>query len=189
MYSNAFSRAVDHTMRFEVGGFWNSSADGVADGTNLRACGYVNDSNDPGGVTKFGIAKNANPNVDVPNLTWSQAQDIYYNKYWLASSCDKMPGRIAALHFDTCVNNGISRAGKMIQSAIGVVPDGVVGPDTLANLANFDGITLCNTLCNTRAQYYNSLVSANPSKGEYIKGWLARVENMRAFVTDEDTDF
>ena len=31
--------------------------------------GYVNDPDDPGGETKFGIAKKFNPDVDIKNLT------------------------------------------------------------------------------------------------------------------------
>ncbi|TAK57863.1 MAG: hypothetical protein EPO24_09350 [Bacteroidetes bacterium] len=44
--------------------------------------GYVNNPNDPGGETKFGISKRWNPTVDVKNLTKEQAIEIYRVKYW-----------------------------------------------------------------------------------------------------------
>ncbi len=44
--------------------------------------GYVNDGNDPGGETNFGISKRAYPNLDIKNLTKDEAKQIYYRDYW-----------------------------------------------------------------------------------------------------------
>ena len=44
--------------------------------------GYVNNPNDRGGETKYGISKRAYPNVDIKNLTLDKAKQIYYNDYW-----------------------------------------------------------------------------------------------------------
>src|ERR1035437_9900976 len=103
-YSQAFINAVNHVMLYEAGGFWNINADGVQDGTNERNCGYSVDPSDPGGETKFGVAKNANPDVDVTNLDWAGAQAVYFQKYWLAGHCDQLPNRVAVLTFDGAVN-------------------------------------------------------------------------------------
>ena len=42
--------------------------------------GYVNDPDDPGGETKYGIAKKSNPDVDIANLTIEEAKKIYYGE-------------------------------------------------------------------------------------------------------------
>ena len=55
--------------------------------------GYVNDPDDPGGETKFGIAKKFNPDVDIKNLTKEGAKEIYRQKYWNPSKADKVPDR------------------------------------------------------------------------------------------------
>ena len=39
--------------------------------------GYVNDPDDPGGETNFGIAKRSHPDVDIANLTKDGAKEIY----------------------------------------------------------------------------------------------------------------
>ena len=189
MYTSAFLQAVDHLMLYEVGGFWDANAPGVVDGTNSHACGLTNDPNDSGGETKFGIAKNSHTTVDITDLTWPQAQDIYYNEYWIAGKCDQMPGRIAALHFDSCVNNGIARASKILQQAMGVTQDGLIGPATLAIVAQTDEIAACNAICNARSQFYQTLVTVRPSTAEYLDGWLRRVSEMQTFVTDPSRSF
>ena len=43
--------------------------------------GYVNNSNDKGGETKFGISKKAYPHLDIKKLTLKDAENIYYNDY------------------------------------------------------------------------------------------------------------
>jgi lysozyme family protein len=189
IYTQAFELAVNHAMLYEVGGFWNVNVAGVADGTNSRACGYTNDPNDPGGETKFGIAKSANPTLDITHLTWDQAKAVYYSHYWLNTKCDKMNGRVAALVFDSAVNNGSGTAAKFLQRAIGVTDDGAIGPGTLATLTLKDPIMVCNSVCDQRISYYNSIVANKPSQSVYLAGWLRRVSEMRAFVTNPNTQF
>ncbi len=189
MYTIAFNKAVDHVMLYEVGGFWDLNAPGVQDGTNLHACGYVNDPYDPGGETKFGIAKNSHPSTDIKDLTWDEACDIYYNQYWLAGSCDKMPGVVGVLQFDGCVNNGVRHASQMVQRALGVTDDGSIGPVTLAAINAANPVDLCNKICDQRIAFYNDIVNANPSLGRYLNGWLRRVSDMRNFTTNPQANF
>lgn len=189
IYTSAFEAAVNHAMLYEVGGFWKIDAPGVADGTNAKACGYTNDPTDPGGETKFGIAKNANPSVDVKHLTWEGAKAIYYQNYWVAGHCNQLPGRVGALHFDGCVNNGVGTAAKFLQKSVGVIADGAIGPGTLAAVATHDPIALCNSICNQRIVFYNNIVANNPVQGKYLGGWLRRVEEMRAFTTNSGATF
>ena len=189
MYTQAFLNAVDHLMLYEVGGWWNVNAPGAQDGTNARACGYVNDPADPGGETKYGIAKNANPTIDVTHLTWEGAKAIYYSHYWLNGKCDQMDGRVGALHFDGCVNNGVGGAAKFLQNAVGVTADGVIGPGSLAAINAGDPITVCNSVCDQRAKFDNDLVVSKPSLAKFLGGWLRRVEEMRTFVTNPNVSF
>jgi lysozyme family protein len=184
MYSDAFEKAVDHAMKYEVGGFWDVDAPGARDGTNKKASGYVNDPVDPGGETKYGVAKNANPTVDITNLDWEGAKAIYYTKYWLAAKCDKLDGRIAVLHFDSAVNHGVGRAAKFLQRAVGVTDDGAIGDGTLGAVAAKDPIDVCNSICDQRAKFYDDIIKNKPSQEKYRKGWMRRVDEMRIFTTD-----
>jgi len=189
MYTQAFEDAVNHAMLYEVGGHWNVDAPGVRDGTSKKGCGYVNDPVDPGGETKFGVAKNANPDLDVKNLDWEGAKAVYYRRYWLNASCDKLPGRIAVLHFDGCVNHGVGRGNKILQTALGVGQDGVIGDMTLSKANEADPIEVCNDICNQREMLYRNIVAKNPSQGKYLGGWLRRISEMRDFTTEPSRDF
>ena len=193
MSTEAFEAAVDHAMLYEVGGFWELTPDveaGLIETREQRkAVGYVDDPLDRGGETKFGIAKNANPDVDIYHLTWDDAKEIYFNRYWLAGRCDEMPGRVAVLHFDGCVNHGIPRAGKFIQRALGISADGIIGPATLDAIHNSDPIELCLNVCSQREQFYRDIVSRNPNQSRFLRGWLRRVNEMRDFTCDADRDF
>jgi lysozyme family protein len=68
--------------------------------------GYVNDPQDPGGETKYGISKRRYPNEDIKNLTLDRAKALYQRDYWNAHKCDNMPWEQALLVFDTAVNGG-----------------------------------------------------------------------------------
>jgi lysozyme family protein len=87
---NNFERAMDFVLKWEGG--------------------YVNDPNDPGGETNFGISKRANPDVDIKNLTRDQAITIYRKRYWDAMGCGKIANPLDIVVMDTGVNLGTGKA-------------------------------------------------------------------------------
>src|SRR5271156_5911043 len=58
--------------------------------------GYVDNPEDPGGKTKFGISARYNPGVDIKNLTRGEAIAIYWSEWWLAYHYDQLDSRVAA---------------------------------------------------------------------------------------------
>ena len=104
--------------------------------------GYVNDPDDAGGETNFGIAKRWYPNVDIKNLTIEQAKKIYHTDYWRPSKCDEVPPQLRHIYFDMCVNFGRSGAVKVLQQAANsknkdkIDVDGGMGPATLKAIQN-----------------------------------------------------
>lgn len=186
MYEN-FVKAFNHAMKYEVGMLFNPADPVVLAGliktrANQMACGYVNDPVDRGGETKFGIAQNANPDVCVRTLTLAQAQKIYYDRYWLAAKCDKIASPLSLLHFDTAVNMGVGAAAKLLQTALGVVADGAIGPKTLAAISTKDLSELCTKYLNLKQARYDAIVRSNPSQGRFAKGWKTRNDDMRKFL-------
>lgn len=198
-YPVSFETAVNHAMLYEVGGHWNSSSPGVEEGListpgQRKAVGYVNDPLDRGGETKFGVAKNANPNVDVTGLTWSEAKSIYYQNYWLTSKCDRITSlspRLAVLHFDGAINHGVGRAGRFLQRAVGATEDGAIGPGTLKALESAisqkGDIALVNAICDLREAFYEDIIRKNPTQERFRNGWLRRIREMREFATNPST--
>ena len=79
--------------------------------------GYVNDPNDLGGETNYGITKRFYPDVDIKNLTREQAKDIYKRDYWDKNRVESLPENLWHIFFDMCVNMGRGTAVKILQRA------------------------------------------------------------------------
>jgi lysozyme family protein len=142
--------------------------------------GYVNNPVDPGGETKYGISKRSYPNVDIKNLTIAQAKQIYLTDFWQPYPFDKIANdAFATKLFDTSVNVGSKRAFKFVQTALNqmdenVVVDGVIGPKTLSLINDLDNNVLLNVYRAVQAEYYKGLVTADPKKAVFLRGWLIR---------------
>lgn len=101
--------------------------------------GYVNDPQDPGGETKFGISKRAYPHLDIKNLTKDDAKRIFYKDFWGPAGCDALPDILKFHVFDFAVNSGPAQAVKILQIILKTdVIDGTIGPKTLAAIGNYD---------------------------------------------------
>lgn len=191
MYSPEFQEAIEHAMHYEVGGFWKLTpevrAGLIADKYQRRAVGYVNDPADTGGETKYGIAQNANPDIVVRDLTWEGAQEVYYTKYWLAGRCHLLPARLAVLHFDGCVNHGVTNASKFLQRALGVEDDGRIGPATLGAVNLSDERVICQKICDLREDFYRTIVRNRPTQARFLNGWLSRIHDVEDLVLNRMT--
>lgn len=188
MYSDEFEHAVDHAMLYEVGKFWKLTpeveAGLIETREQRRAVGYVNIKGDRGGETKFGIAQNANPEISVRDLTWEGAKEIYFRKYWLEGKCDQLHPQLAIMHFDGCVNHGITRANRFLQQAAGVVPDdGRIGPMTLEAVGQIHPAELCSRIAQLRERFYNRIVERDPSQAKFLKGWLIRISEVYEYTS------
>lgn len=132
--------------------------------------GYVNDPRDPGGETKYGISKRSYPDLDIANLTLTDAKAIYHRDYWQRMHCEMVPWPLSLYVFDAAVNQGPVAATRFLQRALAVREDGVLGPVTLQR-AGQAGAELSARFMAERALSYMSL-STWPTYG---KGWLKRL--------------
>lgn len=147
--------------------------------------GYTDDPNDPGNWTggkvgagqllgtKYGIAANTYPNLDIRNLTLDQAKAIYRRDWWDQLKLDQLPEAVRFDLFDAAVNSGISQAAKFLQRAAGVDDDGRIGPKTVAAANAMDPEQLDSRLSGYRLLFLANL-STWPNFG---KGWVRRVAN------------
>lgn len=90
--------------------------------------GYVNDPDDPGGETNFGISKRSYPNIDIKSLTRAGAKEIYRRDFWELVSADDLYDGVAYQALDFAVNSGPDTAVRYLQRALGVADDGHFGP-------------------------------------------------------------
>ena len=147
--------------------------------------GYVNDHDDKGGETNFGISKKSHPKVDVINLTEDEARDIYYNEYYVPNEYLLVPSneQYSAMVFDCIVNHGSKVTVILIQRALRSVgltldDDGCFGHITRSyykSSTNEYTIFLLETALRCeRAGFYRCLVAKNPTMSKFLRGWLVR---------------
>ena len=137
--------------------------------------GYVNDPQDPGGETNFGIAKRIHPDVDIKNLTKEGAKEIYYQDYWMKNRVPQLPDNLKHIYFDMCVNQGRGRAVKILQRAANakganLKVDGGLGPKTIGALKNVE----LDRVRAYRIKYYADLVTRKPDLEKFYFGWFRR---------------
>jgi lysozyme family protein len=145
--------------------------------------GYTDHPDDPGGPTNFGITiadyrRYVKPDAnaaEVKAMSIDDAKAIYRSKYWDALHCDALPAGLDYAIFDYGVNSGIARAAKVLQRALGIAADGVIGPVTLARVARSVASTLIMAVCDERLRFLQSLHTW-PVFG---KGWGRRVAEVR----------
>ena len=134
--------------------------------------GYVNDPNDAGGETKYGISKKAYPDVDIKNLTIEQAREIYKRDYWDRCKCAFMPDALSIALFDFAVNSGTKRAVMYLQRALNVTVDGIIGNQTIGACNRLPTKDVFEKFIRYRKEYLMGLRTWK----YFGNGWGRRVE-------------
>ncbi len=168
-----------------------------------REGGYVNDPDDPGGATNFGVTIHTMrrlgldldrdgdiDSADVRCLTRAQAEEIFVRHYFDRPRIAMLPDPLQASVFDMYVNAG-GNAVKILQRLLrdmgqAVDVDGVIGPQIVAatqaaaraapgHIADAYGIA--------RRNYYFRLADQRPASRKYARtraggkgGWIKRAE-------------
>ena len=168
-----------------------------------REGGFVDDPDDPGGATKYGVSihtlrrlgldldRDGDIDVaDVRALTRAEAEAIFVRHYFQRPRIGDLPEVLHASVFDMYVNAGAG-AVKILQRLLrqmdhDVAVDGVIGPQTAAaahaaaraapdHIADAYGIA--------RRNYYFRLADARPASRKFARtraggkgGWIRRAE-------------
>ena len=142
--------------------------------------GYVNHPKDPGGETNLGVTKRVyeewGGTKDMKDLTVADVAPIYKKNYWDRVKGDELPSGLDLCVFDFGVNAGTGRSAKYLQTMIGTVADGGIGPNTLKAVAAYveeNGLqtTIENYQAN-RQRYYEKLRTFET----FGRGWTRRVD-------------
>ena len=142
--------------------------------------GYVNHPSDPGGRTNLGVTQRVweefvgHPvsEADMRALTPEKVAPLYEQKYWRTCYCEVLPRGLSFLIFSMGINAGPGRGVKLLQSCLGGVADGVIGPRTMELIKSLNVTDLIQKYSNARRDYYKSLKTFDV----FGKGWLARVD-------------
>lgn len=133
--------------------------------------GYVADSRDPGGRTKYGISQRSYPGEDIAGMTLDRAKAIYLRDFWGPAGCDAVPDAVKFDLFDAAVNSGVKAAAKMLQRAVGETQDGIIGPRTLQAVQSMPAPRLVARFNGVRLEFMAGL-STWPAFG---RGWARRI--------------
>ncbi|MFW1840032.1 glycoside hydrolase family 108 protein [Acinetobacter gyllenbergii] len=147
--------------------------------------GYVNHPSDPGGETNYGITKATAQNYgykgSMKNIPMDMVERIYKNQFWDALSCDSFPYSFAFQYFDAGVNHGLVNARKILQRALGVKDDGIVGAITLNEIRKQPQFALINLFNAERVLFYTRIKTFNT----FGKGWMSRVSGNLKYAADD----
>jgi len=127
--------------------------------------GYVDHPDDPGGATNLGITRETLARyrgrpvskTEVRALDVTTARDIYRRFYWDTLRCNDMPAGVDLALFDGGVNQGTGRAARLLQKALNVGVDGIIGPVTLGGVRDADPRKLLDEFMALRMQAYGRL--------------------------------
>ena len=175
----------------------------IAEEIVVREGGYVNDPDDPGGATKYGVTIHTMRRLgldltgdgvvgvaDVRALSRDQAVDIFIQHYFQRPRIAELPQAVQASVFDMYVNAG-GNAVKILQRLLremgyAVSVDGAIGPQTIGaaqDAANPDPLAFRDAYGVARRNYYFSLADRRPASRKYARtraggkgGWIKRAE-------------
>lgn len=173
--------------------------DGLIEALIDREGDYADHPADKGGPTRFGIteavARAHGYSGSLRRLPREEAAAIYRRLYWLRPRFDEVAersGRVAAELFDTGANMGPAVAATFLQRALtalnrngsdypDLVPDGRIGPVTLAALDAFltkrgarsGEKVLLRALEALQGERYLRLAERRPANEAFLYGWLA----------------
>ncbi|MCK8464832.1 holin-associated N-acetylmuramidase [Aliiroseovarius sp. S1339] len=179
------------------------SVEEIATEIVAREGGYVNDPDDPGGATKYGVTIHTMRHLgldldrdgqvtskDVKALTRDQARDIFLKHYFQKPRLAELPRPLQASVFDMYVNAG-GNAVRVLQKLFikmgyELAVDGALGPKTLGVARAAMKVApdhLVDAYGIERRNYYYRLADRRPTSRKYAKrrdggkgGWITRAE-------------
>lgn len=159
---------------------------------------YANNHADHGGETYAGISRNNWPNwagwMIVDKVTGyghptihqindgikanpdiqSMVDNFYRKNFWDVNKLDLINDQqIANSVYDFGVNSGTGRAAKLLQQAVGVTVDGIIGNHTIAAVNSGNAEKLYTLYNDLRRGFYNSIAVGDQKK--FLHSWLSRL--------------
>jgi len=117
------------------------------------------------------LSHNSYPLLDIHGLTKEQAKEIYLRDYWDRCNCGDLPPALGVLLFDSAVNQGSIPAIRMLQRALSVQVDGVLGPITIgAAMAKPIDAAITEFIARRSLRY-----AMLPMIGTFGLGWFRRL--------------
>ena len=134
----------------------------------------VNDPSDGGGLTKYGISQSSYPDLDIANITYEQAKDIYIRDFYVKGNIASLPEGLQENVLDFCVHSGLPTGTRYVQKIAGTQQDGQLGPVTAAAAAAIPVNDFLRAYIRERVLFLARQCIAMPNKLKYLVGWISR---------------
>ncbi|UNM96725.1 hypothetical protein MMG00_02400 [Ignatzschineria rhizosphaerae] len=149
--------------------------------------GYVNDPDDPGGETNYGITKRlANQygyTKPMTDMTKNEAKEIYRLAFWNDSLASNIMNDAAFNIYLLSIHSGHKQAILILQRAVGVKDDGVAGVDTLNAISKANQALLIEALSYWTLDFY--VIISPKTRYKYLQGWRNRLQASRSIQWKE----
>ena len=143
--------------------------------------GYVNDPDDPGGETKYGITKRLATSHGyhkrMIDMSKDEAKEIYRKSFWNNSLAASIMNDAAFNIYLLSIHSGNKQATLIIQRAVGVHDDGIAGVATMNAISNASESLLIEALCYRTLDFY--VIISPKTRYKYIQGWRNRLLHSR----------
>lgn len=149
--------------------------------------GYVDNPNDPGGATRYGISQEMLTEEKIPfkpeEITIPIAKRLYKERYWDRMNLQDIESQeLATILLDMGVLMGPYSVVKTLQGVLNVSQDGVIGPKTIeqSNRAMSSSYSrmLLTGLIKSLQIHFIRLVRDNPKLMEFLEGWIRRTHSL-----------
>lgn len=171
-YDKAFDRVIGHEGNFQIDrndrGNWTT---GVIGRGELKG-------------TKFGISAMSYPNEDIRNLSLARAKELYKRDFWDRNHLDRFDGSVQYQVFDAAVNHGRGNGVRMLQRAVRVADDGVVGNITVAAYRNMPENDVLLRFLSERLWFMTNISTFD----RYGRGWSRRVADNLRYAAEDNVD-
>jgi lysozyme family protein len=144
--------------------------------------GYVNDPDDPGGETHFGISKRSYPDLDIGALTKENVIEIYRRDFWDKYGFERIENdTLAFMLFDQAVLMGPVTAIRMIEAVLrkdlgdlDIEVNGLLADKTVDAINVLHPVDLIDRFKIRAERHYRAL-----DMPKFLDGWLKRLNSWK----------
>ena len=156
-----------------------------------RKTGWADDPDDLGGQTMVGVTMATYEEYcrrkGYPKPTTGRLMDLSYNDwksilkmlYWDRWNADEIRSQsIAEIVCDFVWASGVHGI-KVPQDLVGVIPDGIVGPKTLAAVNSRNPRELFDQIKIARFDFIEDICRKRPANNKFKRGWMNRINDIK----------
>jgi len=186
---------IEHFIPFLIK--WEAGISKKSNETNeslfqrARKTGWADDPDDLGGQTMVGVTMATYEDYcrrkGYPKPTTGRLMDLSYNDwksilkmlYWDRWNADEIRSQsIAEIVCDFVWASGVHGI-KVPQDLVGVVPDGIVGPKTLAAVNSRNPRELFDQIKIARFDFIEDICRKRPANNKFKRGWMNRINDIK----------